>query len=313
MRILSRRFLASYLAALAACVGGCLFALTIVDMLVDFDAVVEGGATALGGVLVRVPGRWLREALPLAAFAAAFLSVALPARRGEILALRTAGIHPARATLPILGAALAIGLGAAALPEPDAARRADPSGSEPGAEGGGWVQMDERLYRVGGRDPGSGELRDVRFLEVDADFRLRRLVHAEGARVEGGRWELRSPKELRFDPARPAETPRRVAAAAWLAAPRGVGVAAARRSGAPTAASVWVLSLLAIPMGLGVRAGGALGGRALAALGLVALFRSAWQSAALAEPHLPAPGLAPWLVLAAFAAAAAALWRRAPR
>lgn len=71
MRILARRFLASDLSALAACVGALLLALAIVDMLVDFDAVVEGGA-------------------------AAFLAAAIPTRRGEILTIRRAGIHPAR-------------------------------------------------------------------------------------------------------------------------------------------------------------------------------------------------------------------------
>jgi lipopolysaccharide export LptBFGC system permease protein LptF len=107
VRILARRFLASYLATLAACVGGCLLALAIVDMLVDFDAIVEGGAAALARLVARAPERLLREALPFASCAAAFLATALPARRGEILALCAAGIHPARATLPIPLAALA--------------------------------------------------------------------------------------------------------------------------------------------------------------------------------------------------------------
>ena len=68
VRTLSRRFLASYLATLAACVGGCLLALAIVDMLVDFDAIVEGGGAALGALLARVPERWLGEAVPLSSF-----------------------------------------------------------------------------------------------------------------------------------------------------------------------------------------------------------------------------------------------------
>lgn len=320
MRILSRRFLASYLAALAACVGGCLLALTIVDMLVDFDAVVEGGATALFGLLVRVPERWLWEALPLAAFAAAFLAVALPARRGEILALRTAGIHPGRAMLPILAPALAIGLAAAALPGPEPAREATGSAQGPGVEDGVWRLGDEGLYRIGGRDPHSGELRDLRFLQVDPGFRLRRLLHAAGARAMGDRWELRSATELRFDPARPAAAPLRVGAPSSLAAPpaalgRGAAEGGTARplGGALATASVCVLSLLAIPMGLGVRAGGVLAGRALAALALAALFRGAWQSTLLAGPALPVPALAPWLVLAAFGGLAAVLWARAPR
>jgi len=325
VRILSRRFLASYLATLAACVGGCLLALAIVDMLVDFDAVVEGGAAALGTLLARVPERWLCEALPLASFAAAFLAVAIPARRGEILALCAAGIHPARVTLPILGAALAVGAASSALPAPETIRERDRFGPSGGARGAAtWILAGDRLVRVGHRDPDSGELRDVRFFETDPGFRLRRSLHAAQARVAGDRWELRGPRELRFDPTVPAAAPRSAPPPAWVPAPDAGGAATlasgagANRRGAAShavaTAAVAVLALLAVPIGLGVRASGSLASHALAALALAALFRSAWQAAAFAAERWAVPeALAAGLVLAVFAAAAAAFWARAPR
>ena len=321
MRILSRRFLASYLATLAACVGGCLLALAIVDMLVDFDAVVEGGAAALGMRLARVPERWLCEVLPLASFAAAFLAVAIPARRGEVLALCAAGIHPARVTLPILGAALAVGAAASALPAPQTLREREPFGARGDA---GWIQAGDRLVRFGHRGPRGQELRDLRVFETDAGFRLRRSLHAAEARAAGDRWELRAPRELRFDPSVPAAAPRAAIPPAWLPAPDaaafptlGAGARVDRQGPASPAlatAAVAVLALLAVPLGLGVRASGSLASRALTALALAALFRGAWQAAAFgAERGVMPAALAAGLVVSAFAAAAAACWARAPR
>jgi lipopolysaccharide export LptBFGC system permease protein LptF len=322
VRILSRRFLASYLATLAACVGGCLLALAIVDMLVDFDPIVEGGPAALGALLARVPERWLGEALPLASFAAAFLAVALPARRGEILGLRAAGIHPARVTLPILGAALVVGVAASGLPARETIRERERF--VPGSAASAWIQSGDRLVRVGHRDSRSGELRDVHWFETDSGFRLRRSLHAAQVRVAGDRWELRDPRELRFDPRTPAAAPRASPAPAWISAPQAgpgptlaSGPAADRRDVASrgvATASVLVLALLALPIGLGVRASGSLAGQALAALALAALFRGAWQAAAFATDRWALPtALAAGLVLAAFTAAAAACWTRAPR
>jgi lipopolysaccharide export LptBFGC system permease protein LptF len=321
VRILSRRFLASFLATLAACVGGCLLALAIVDMLVDFDPIVEGGPAALGALLARVPERWLGEALPLASFAAAFLTVAIPARRGEILGLCAAGIHPARVTLPILAAALVVGAASSGLPAREREWSAPRGAASANAR---WIQAGDQLVRVRQHDSQSGELRDLHWFETDPDFRLRRSLHAAQARIDGDRWELRAPRALRFDPREPAAAPRAAPAPAWVPAPQAgphPGSASDPKAdpralvsrGAATAA-VLVLALLALPIGLAVRASGSLAGPALAALALAALFRGAWQAAEFATQRWALPaGLAAGLVLAAFAAAAAAGWARAPR
>jgi lipopolysaccharide export LptBFGC system permease protein LptF len=320
VRILPRRFLASYLAWLAACVGGLLLALAIVDMLVDFDAVVEGGAPGLRALLERVPARWLREALPVASFAAAFLAVALPARRGELLAVRAAGIHPARVTLPIVGAALAVGAPLPWLPEAPGAAAALLEPADGARDGSAWRHAGGRVYRIGRIDPATAGLRDLRVFEVDAAFRLRRSLRADAARLSGAGLELGAAESLRFDPARPRSPARRELAPPGLPLPAGVGGperAAGRgpvRTHAAAPAAVAVLALLAVPLGLGVAPAGGIAGRSLAALACAALFRGAWQLAAFAAERGPgASALAPALVLGAFAILAASLWARAPR
>ncbi len=323
MRILSRRFLASYLAIFAACVGGLLLALAIVDMLVDFGAVVEGGGTALVALLARVPGRWLREALPLASFAAAFLAVAIPARRGEVLAVRAAGIHPARVTFPILGAALALGASTPFLPEPRSPLAAVHGAADASRAGAAaWGRSGDGVYRFGRLDPRAGGVRDLSLFELDAAFRLRGWLHAEQARATGAGFELRSARVRRFDPSAPEATARAEIGPAWLPVASGPGAPDARARGAGAgpaappapAAAAGLLALLAVPLALGVRAAGSLAPRALAALALAGAFRGAGQVAEFAaERGAGVFALAPWIVFAAFAALAAALWARAPR
>jgi hypothetical protein len=319
VRILPRRFLASYLAWLAACVGGLLLALAIVDMLVDFDAVVEGGGPGLRALLERVPARWLGEALPIASFAAAFLAVALPARRGELLAVCAAGIHPARVTLPILGAALAVGASLPWLPgAPGAAALLAPADGARGT--GAWRHAGAHVYRIARIDPATGDLRDLSVFEVDAEFRLRRRLRADAAHRSGRGLELRGAALLGFDPARPRSPARPAPAPEALAIPAGMAGAdgaagdlpAGTRAAAP--AAVAVLALVAVPLGLGVAPARGIAGRALAALACAALFRGAWQLAAFGAERGPgAAAFAPALVLAAFALLAASLWAKAPR
>src|SRR5262249_27103034 len=181
VRILSRRFLASYLCALAAITAGTLLALAIVDMLVDFDAIVEGGAAALAALVARAPERHLGEALPFASFAAAFLAAALPSRRGELLALCAAGIHPAPPTLPILSAALAVAAGSAWIPGAPEAERAAPSA-------GAWRCAGDRFFALA---PGAASGAELALFEVDPRFRLRRSLHAAQVRASGPAWRLR--------------------------------------------------------------------------------------------------------------------------
>jgi lipopolysaccharide export LptBFGC system permease protein LptF len=317
VRILSRRLLASYLATLAACLAGLLLALAIVDMLVDFEAVVEGGGPALLDHLARVPGLWLREALPFASFAAAFLAVALPARRGEMLAVCAAGIHPARATLGLLCAALAVAAAGAWLPE---ARGGPAAGAlaAAGAERAGttaWGRDGDRVLRIGKAGPPGDALRDVSLFELDAAFRLRRWLRAEQARAGATGLELHAAEIRSFDPARPGAPLRAETGPEWLpldSTERAAAPAAA--SPVATAAAAAALTLVAVALGLGVRPTGSHAPRALAALACVAAFRGAWQAAAFgAEGAAGAAALAPWLALAPFAALAAGLWARVPR
>jgi len=199
VRILSRRFLANYLCALAAITAGTLLALAIVDMLVDFDAIVEGGAAALAALVACAPERHLGEALPFASFAAVFLAVALPSRRGELLALCAAGIHPARATLPIVAAALAVAAGSAWIPGAPEAERAAP------ASEAAWRSAGDRFFAL---RPGAASGAELALFEVDPRFRPRRSLHAAQVRAAGPAWQLRGARLLAFDPATPDAAPR---------------------------------------------------------------------------------------------------------
>ncbi|HZO10225.1 MAG TPA: hypothetical protein VFC77_12650, partial [Myxococcota bacterium] len=279
MRILSRRFLASYLCALVAIAAGTLLALAIVDMLVDFDAVVEGGAAALAALVARAPQRHLAELLPLASGAAAFLATALPSRRGELLAICAAGIHPARATLPVLVAALAV---AAASPWLPGAREAEAATAGDGAwhrADGAWHRSGDRFFA---RGPDAARGAELALFEVDARFRLRRSLHAAEVRDAGPAWELGGARLLRFDPEAPDAAPRDERPPARLAAPPASADAAPGLAQRARPVGLALLACAALPLGLRVRPARGLTGTALAALAGAAAFRGAWQAVAFA-------------------------------
>ena len=97
MRILSRRFLASYLSLFAITLAIMTTIAIIFETLVDFDKIVEH-RNAAGGVfpylVLRIPSLYLRDLIPLASFAAAFLCLGGAARANEITAAKAGGIPP---------------------------------------------------------------------------------------------------------------------------------------------------------------------------------------------------------------------------
>jgi len=97
VRILSRRFLASYLSLFAITLAIMTTIAIIFETLVDFDKIVEH-RNAAGGVFpylfLRIPSLYLRDLIPLASFAAAFLCLGGAARANEITAAKAGGIPP---------------------------------------------------------------------------------------------------------------------------------------------------------------------------------------------------------------------------
>ena len=113
MRILSRLFLASYLRLFVTILIGSIVSIMIIEMLLKFDDVVES-RTAAGVAryfLLRIPTEYLRDSIPVSAFAAAFLCIGGPARAREIFALKAGGISPRRLIGPLVLASLLLSLG----------------------------------------------------------------------------------------------------------------------------------------------------------------------------------------------------------
>ena len=108
MRILSRHFTASYLGLFALTLVTSLLLMTVTEMLVNFDEIVEHREAAGGALqylLLRVPALYLRDLIPAASFIAAFLCFGLAARVREITAVKTGGVAPQRVAVPVLFAA----------------------------------------------------------------------------------------------------------------------------------------------------------------------------------------------------------------
>ena len=121
MRILTRFFVQSYLTYYAAIVAVSILVIAIVEMMVNFDHVIDYGE-GISGVasylFLRLPSYYLPFLLPVGSFGAAFLCLGLPARALEILAAKTSGIAPARIAAPVLATACRV-LAARAVPERD--------------------------------------------------------------------------------------------------------------------------------------------------------------------------------------------------
>jgi lipopolysaccharide export system permease protein len=218
VRILSRHFLASYLRLFAAVLSLSLLAIVVVEMLVNFDEIVEhrkitGGP--LGYLLLRVPALYLRELVPVASFAASFLCFALPASRREITAVKTGGVDPGRLALPVLGAAALLSALSLAMNETfllGATRQFNrleyPDESVAFGRDSFWYHRGNTFYHVARSDDDSQDLQAVRIFELDPRGRLLTSLAADRVTVDADeRWHIRDAVRRRFDPDLPAAPP----------------------------------------------------------------------------------------------------------
>ena len=105
MRILSRYFVARFLALFFATLFASTLAIVIVEMLLNLDDMLKGQsgpAGALGYLFLRIPSYYLRDLIPISTFVAAFFSVGLAASWRETIAFKAGGISPHRVAIPIL-------------------------------------------------------------------------------------------------------------------------------------------------------------------------------------------------------------------
>ncbi|MGI9591226.1 MAG: LptF/LptG family permease [Myxococcota bacterium] len=218
MRILSRYFLASYLGLFVVVLFVTLLLMTVVEMLVNFDEIVEHREAA-GGVVeylvIRVPALYFRDVVPVASFIAAFLCLGLAARNREIMAIKAGGIRPARVTIPILVAASLLSIVALTANETillgatrEFTRFESPGQSLAFRGGTFWYHRGDRFYNVREADAESREMRGVTVYALDDHGRLRETVTAEQVLVEDDdRWLLRDARIRRFHPEDPTLSP----------------------------------------------------------------------------------------------------------
>jgi len=218
VRILSRRFLASYLSLFAINLAVMTTIVIIFETLVDFDKIVEHRDEA-GGVFpylfVRIPALYLRDLIPLASFAAAFLCLGGAARANEIMAAKAGGIPPLRLALPLILAATALSAGALFINETwilGATREFDRihhSGDEVTYQRGSfWYRRGRTFYNVTDANERAGTLRGVSIYELDDRGRLLESLRAERVRVQqDDHWLMTDAVRRRFDPSSPAARP----------------------------------------------------------------------------------------------------------
>lgn len=227
MRILSRYFIVGYLTYYAAIVSVSTLVIAIVEMMVNFDHVIEygeGSAGVASYLFLRLPSYYLPFLLPVGSFGAAFLCLGLPARSLEILAAKTSGVAPGRLAAPVLATAAAFSLLALILNETlvrDTAKRFNHGrhGSELfQSRGSFWQHRGHTLFTVDSANRDSQTLQGVTIFERNRAGRLVRSVSAETAHIEvDRRWRLENVLFREFSPDDPEAAPRTEArASAWF-------------------------------------------------------------------------------------------------
>jgi lipopolysaccharide export system permease protein len=217
VRIISRHFLASYLRLFFAVLFASLLALTIIEMLLNFDRAVESGTAA--GVaayfLMRIPSEYLRDSVSVSSFVAALLCIGGPARARELIALRAGGISPLRVTVPVVLASILLSLVALVVDETvvlSATRSADPLAPREHRisfrRGSFWYHRGDTIYNILDADRDRRTLHGVSVFRLNGEGRLIESLHADRVRVEDDAWLFADALRRSFDPAVPEAPPR---------------------------------------------------------------------------------------------------------
>lgn len=215
MRILSRYYATRFLGLYAGILVASTLTIVIVEMLLNLDDMLRlqpGAMGMLHYLFLRIPSYYLRDLLPITSFAAAFFTLALSASSLEIMAIKTGGISPRRAIVPILIAACGIAATSFVLGETwilnatqDSNRQR--SGSGPDIryrQGSFWYYKGRTIVNISSADPTSATLQGVRLFELNDRGRLLRSIEApEVAIDEEDVWRFQNAIIRSYQPGKP--------------------------------------------------------------------------------------------------------------
>jgi lipopolysaccharide export LptBFGC system permease protein LptF len=213
VRILTRYLVSRFLGFFAAFLVISTVVIIIVEMMLNLGDMLSG-ASGLADVgtflLLRLPAYYLRDLVPIVAFAAAFFTLARSSRWLEILAIEAGGLSRLRIAGPILIAAAALVVATLVVNETvvlSATRLWNQRGAEESGmpitfkHGSFWYHRGRTIYNIADADRATRTLRGVRVYEVGPKGHLTRSISAPTARIEGsGQWVFDSPLIRTFDP-----------------------------------------------------------------------------------------------------------------
>ena len=226
MRILSRYFLASYLKLFVTILLSSMVAVMVIEMMLNFDEILEQQNGSIGIVrylFLRIPSYYLRDLIPVTSFAAVFFCLGLPARAHEITAIKSGGISPQRAIIPLLatasilsGIALLLNESVVLQATREWERQKNPGGEITFRQSSFWYHRGNAIYNVQEADEDSKILYGVSVFELNPQGRLIRSIRAEQVEVgDDNRWFIREGTERIFVPSRPADPPKTTRLREW--------------------------------------------------------------------------------------------------
>lgn len=209
VRILTRYLVARFLGYFAAFLIISILTIVIVEMMLNLGDMLQGDR-GLPGIasylLLRVPSYYLRDLLPVTAFAAAFFTLATAARWLELTGMKTGGLSIRRVSAPLLGVGLLLSAATFVIHETivlDATRRWNQRDSENRPvtfrQGSFWYHRGGTIYNIDDADRTTNTLRGVRIYEVDDHGHLIRSIEAPRAVIDSPeRWRFEAPLVRRF-------------------------------------------------------------------------------------------------------------------
>jgi LPS export ABC transporter permease LptG len=218
VRILTRYLVARFLGTFVAFLIVSTITIVIVEMMLNLGDMLqrERGLRGITSYLfLRIPSYYLRDLLPVVAFAAAFFTLGSASRSRELQAMKAGGVSPRRAAAPLLWVGIFLTAGTFLVNETlvlEATRLWNQRDTQANPitfrQGSFWYQRGRTIYNIGDADRTTRTLRGVHVYELGEHGRLLRSVEAERATVrDDDQWLFHAPLVRRFDAANSERPP----------------------------------------------------------------------------------------------------------